>query len=405
MQTFFSQALLDTQEGREADQILRACVHCGFCTATCPTYLLTGNELDSPRGRIYLIKQMLEGGEVSAITQTHLDRCLTCQSCETTCPSDVQYHRLLDIGRQEVERQVGRSMIARIKRFGMRRLFVNRRLFEFCLRLVWRVMPVLPARLRNLIPERQAPQAWPEIDSKRKMVLLNGCVQNGLSPHTNSATARVLGKLGIRALAVAEEGCCGALPYHLDAANEGLRRARHNIDLFCAALDEGAEVIVSTASGCGNFIKGYTEILAHDPQYAEKARRVATHTRDISEVLRGENLSAVKPAYSRKLAFHPPCTLQHGQKLSGIVEEILSRLDFSLARVRDTHLCCGSAGTYSLLQPEFAGRLKNEKISALEEDNPEAIATANIGCQCHLATATAKPVKHWIEYVDEALGT
>ena len=403
MQTFFSHEYLQTAQGREADRILRSCVHCGFCTATCPTFLLTGNELDSPRGRIYLIKTMLEGAEVSRITQTHLDRCLTCQSCETTCPSGVQYHRLLDIGRDHVEQQISRSPFAAMQHFMIRKLLTTSWLFASALWLGRLFRPLLPAVLKKMIPPMGDAGLWPACQSQRRMLLLNGCVQNRLSPNTNAATARVLSKLGIQVITMSGEGCCGAVSYHLNAQEEGLAQARRQVDRLLTHLDNGVEAIISTASGCGNFTKGYPQLLARDELYAARAQRLAAQIRDISEILQAEDLTTLKPARHLQLAFHCPCSLQHGQHLAGVVDNLLKKLDITLTEVKDAHLCCGSAGTYSILQPQLAEQLRNNKVTALEAGNPDAIATANIGCQSYLGMATNKPVRHWIEFVDELL--
>lgn len=403
MQTFLTPEYQQSEQGREADRILRSCVHCGFCIATCPTFLLTGNELDSPRGRIYLIKQMLEGAHVSRTTQLHLDRCLTCQSCETTCPSGVDYHSLLDIGRQQVEQKLGRPLLVTWQRYLMRKVFTTTWLFKGLLIPGRLLRPLLPAGLKKMIPPKQRAGNWPRNSRQRKMVLLKGCVQRCLSPATNAAAARILDKLGIQAITVPGEGCCGAVSYHLNAQDEGLAQARHNIDLLYGQLQQGVEAIVSTASGCGNFSKGYVKLFNNDKDYAEKAKTVTAHVKDISEVLSTEDLSPLKPETKTKLAFHCPCSLQHGHRLSGVVEDILLKLGITLTEVRDAHLCCGSAGTYSILQPKLAKQLQYNKVIALEAGKPDAIATANIGCQSWLGAATDKPVSHWIEFVDEVL--
>lgn len=404
MQTSLDNAFLQTETGRAADRILRSCVHCGFCIATCPTYLLTGNELDSPRGRIYLIKTMLEGGRVSRTTQMHLDRCLTCQSCETTCPSGVDYHSLLDIGRGRVEQKLGRPLLSVWQRRLMGRVLSNSHLFGSALLLGRLFRPLLPAGLKKMIPRRRRPGSRPKRKHARRMLLLNGCVQHSLSPRTNAAAARVLDRLGIQAVTLAGEGCCGAVRYHLNQQDAGLAQARRHIELLCRQLDQGIEAIVSTASGCGNFTKGYARLFRHDPDFAEKVRRVTARVKDISEVLQAEDLNALKSGTGPTLAFHCPCSLQHGHKLTGVVEEILLKLGFTLTAVSDSHLCCGSAGTYSLLQPQLARKLRTGKIAALEAGKPDAIATANIGCQTYLGEATNKTIRHWIEYVDEMPG-
>ena len=404
MQTQLSDKYRDTPEGREADAILRACVHCGFCTATCPTYQLLGDELDGPRGRIYLIKELLEGNAVSARTQTHLDRCLTCRSCETTCPSGVRYGRLVDIGRELVEREVPRTPLASVQRYVLRKLIPYPRRVAPLLRLGQFVRPLMPASIRRKIPARERNTAWPGRPQARRMLVLEGCVQSVATPQTNAAAARVLDHLGIRLVAAAGAGCCGAVSHHLSAPAEGLDFMRRNIDAWWPHIDEGAEAIVVTASGCGAVVKDYGELLKHDTDYAAKARRVSELAKDISEVLRDAPLSpAMFTPQPGKVAFQSPCTLQHAQRLNGVVESLLTRAGFTLTEVADAHLCCGSAGTYSILQAKLAQQLLKNKLSALEKDAPDVIATANIGCQMHLATQAQRPVKHWIELLADAI--
>ncbi|AJZ57328.1 4Fe-4S binding domain protein [Paraburkholderia fungorum] len=421
MQTNLSEAAKTLSRADEAEQILRSCVHCGFCNATCPTYQLLGNELDGPRGRIYLIKQMLEGEPVTQKTQLHLDRCLTCRNCETTCPSGVTYHALLDIGRAELERRIVRPASERLLREGLRRIIPHPAVFGALLKTGQAMRPFLPAALGRKIPKRGArPDAGteprPASRHPRKMLMLEGCVQPALSPNTNAAAARVLDRLGISIVNARRAGCCGATDYHLNAQEAGLARARRNIDAWWPAIEAGAEAIVQTASGCGAFVKEYGHLLRHDPRYASKAQRVSELTRDLVEVLANEPLDQLQanqlPAGSatglsdqarQKIAFHCPCTLQHAQKLGGAVESVLQRLGFDLAAVPDAHLCCGSAGTYSITQPELAERLRNNKLDALESGKPEMIVTANIGCQTHLNGAGRTPVRHWIELVEASL--
>lgn len=403
MQTVLDERYRDTCEGREAARILRNCVHCGFCTATCPTYQLLGDELDGPRGRIYLIKDMLEGQPTSHKTLTHLDRCLTCRACETTCPSGVEYGKLLDIGRHEVERQVGRRWHGRLGRWLLRRILPHERRFTALLRLGQLMRLALPQALRAKIPPRQQAN-WPEIDGERTMLVLRGCVQPGTAPATNAAAARVLGALGIRLVEPGGQGCCGAVSQHLAAGEEAKAFMRRNIDAWWPHIEAGAEAIVMTASGCGAMIKDYGHLLADDPLYAAKAERVAAMTRDLSEILAGEDLSRFRQrAAGTRVAWHPPCTLQHGQQVTGVVEGILERAGFILTPVADSHLCCGSAGTYSLLQADLSRQLLDNKLRSLQAGHPEAIVTANIGCQLHLAGAAQVPVRHWIELLDELL--
>ncbi|MFO3722981.1 glycolate oxidase subunit GlcF [Pseudomonas sp. HLMP] len=404
MQTNLSEQAKSLPRAEEAERILRSCVHCGFCTATCPTYQLLGDELDGPRGRIYLIKQVLEGQEVTAKTQTHLDRCLTCRNCETTCPSGVQYHDLLDIGRAVVEARVPRSFGERLLREGLRTVVPRPAVFKALTRTAKAFRPLLPQTLQAKLPRHPHPaKPRPRVLHARRVLMLEGCVQPSLSPNTNAAAARVLDRLGISVTPAREAGCCGAVDYHLNAQDKGLERARRNIDAWWPAIEAGAEAIVQTASGCGAFVRDYGHLLEHDPTYAAKATRVSALARDLVEVLRAEPLERLGIHGDRRLAFHCPCTLQHAQKLGGAVEDVLERLGFSLTQVPDSHLCCGSAGTYSLTQPELSRQLRDNKLNALESGNPEVIVTANIGCQTHLDGAGRTPVRHWIELVEEAL--
>ena len=404
MQTRITEHYLNTPQGQEADAILRACVHCGFCTATCPTYQLLGDELDGPRGRIYLIKDLLEGHDVSRKTQTHLDRCLTCRACETTCPSGVKYGRLVDIGRELVEFRVSRDPISRLKRFTLRKLLPYPARFKSLLSLAGLVRPLLPAALKRKTPIVPRPRAWPRQQHGRCMLILEGCVQRVATPDTNYYSARVLDWLGIELIAARGAGCCGAVSHHLSAADEGLDFVRRNIDAWWPHIQQGAEAIIVSASGCGAMVKDYGHLLRNDGQYAEKARRVSDLCRDLSEVVAAEALPARVPAaVNRRIAFHSPCTLQHAQQITGVVENILGKLGFELLPVRDSHLCCGSAGTYSIMQPALSQRLLDNKLDALEQASPDIIATANIGCQLHMASQSRVPVKHWIELVHQAL--
>ncbi|MGE8500050.1 MAG: glycolate oxidase subunit GlcF [Pseudomonas sp.] len=404
MQTNLSEQARQLPRADEAERILRSCVHCGFCNATCPTYQLLGDELDGPRGRIYLIKQVLEGNEVTAKTQEHLDRCLTCRNCETTCPSGVQYHTLLDIGRDVVEQAVPRPLGERVLREGLRLLVPRPTLFKALTQTGQVFRPLLPESLKNKLPRQiRAAKPRPAVTHARRVLMLEGCVQPGLSPNTNAATARVLDRLGISVVPIREAGCCGAVDYHLNAQEQGLQRARQNIDAWWPAVQAGAEAIVQTASGCGAFVKDYGHLLATDPAYADKARQVSALAKDLVEVLRAEPLNELGIDSDMRLAFHCPCTLQHAQKLGGAVEQVLTRLGFHLTSVPDSHLCCGSAGTYSLTQPVLSRQLRDNKLNALESDKPDVIVTANIGCQTHLDSAGRTPVRHWIELVEDAL--
>ncbi|CAD5110530.1 glycolate oxidase subunit GlcF [Zestomonas carbonaria] len=405
MQTNLSEQAKRLPRAEEAESILRSCVHCGFCTATCPTYQLLGDELDGPRGRIYLIKQVLEGQEVTAKTQLHLDRCLTCRNCETTCPSGVQYHNLLDIGRAVVEEYVPRPLGERVLRESLRTVVPRPALFKALTQVGQAFRPLLPATLKSKLPRQPHPaKPRPQTQHARRVLMLEGCVQPALSPNTNAAAARVLDRLGISVEPAREAGCCGAVDYHLNAQDKGLERARRNIDAWWPAIEAGAEAIVQTASGCGAFVRDYGHLLENDPAYAAKAKRVSELAKDLVEVLRAEPLEELGINGDRRLAFHCPCTLQHAQKLGGAVEGVLTRLGFSLTSVPDSHLCCGSAGTYSLTQPELSRQLRDNKLNALESGKPEVIVTANIGCQTHLDGAGRTPVRHWIELVEEAIG-
>lgn len=407
MKTELAPEFRDTPEGKEADAILRSCVHCGFCTATCPTYQLLGDELDGPRGRIYLIKQVLEGAEVTQRTQLHLDRCLTCRSCETTCPSGVRYGALLDIGRNIVEQKVGRSGVDRVQRLALRKGLLNRTLFGSALTMGRMARRFLPREIADHIPARAPAGDWPAARHARKMIVMEGCVQPSLRPGIDAAMARVLDRVGISPVRVSGGGCCGALPHHLAAEDDARDIVRRNIDAWWPHVQRGVEAIVVTASGCGVMVKDYGHFLAHDAAYAAKARRIAEIARDPIEVVAAE-WKKVAPMVAldrgpQRIAFHPPCTLQHGQRIRGQVEEILLAIGHSLLPVADTHLCCGSAGTYSVLQPQIAGQLKVNKLRALEASRPDVIVSANIGCMTHLESGTRTPVRHWVELLDERM--
>jgi len=407
MQTALADFIKDTPEGLEADAILRKCVHCGFCTATCPTYLLLGDENDGPRGRIYLMKQALEGHEITDKTRLHLDRCLTCRACETTCPSGVQYGRLLDIGRRLVEDKTERPAAESLKRRALAEIVPRRWLFGILLKLGRLARPLLPPRLAEKVPaavpdagERHAPSY------ARKMLALAGCVQPAISPDINAATARVLDRIGISLVEAPGAGCCGALRFHVGYQEQGLADMRALIDRWWPAIARGEiEAIVMTASGCGAVVKEYGHLLRHDARYAEKAAKISAMTRDICEVIDAE-LERLEPLLRKqgvRIAFHPPCTLQHGQALHGVTEGVLARTGFELTPVPDAHLCCGSSGTYSILEPDLSERLKTNKLAALASGEPELIVTANIGCQAHLQSGTGLQVKHWIVALEERL--
>jgi glycolate oxidase iron-sulfur subunit len=408
MQTSLADFIRNSADGREADSILRKCVHCGFCNATCPTYQLLGDELDGPRGRIYLIKQVLEGAAPTASTRLHLDRCLTCRACETTCPSGVQYGRLADIGRKLVEQRVPRGVFGGFVRSALSFAVPRTGLFSFLLGVGRLLRPLLPGPLKEKVPASvDATGAWPAPRHARRMLALAGCVQPAFAPAINAAAARVLDRMGISLVEARGAGCCGALRFHLNDQEAGLDDMRALIDAWWPMIDRGeVEAIVMTASGCGSTVREYGHYLAGDPAYATKAERVGAMTRDLAEVVAaaGGALAFAKPAGAERVAFHSPCSLQHGQQVRGAAEQVLARAGYELAPVPDAHLCCGSAGTYSILQPELSQRLRDNKLAALHSGGPTRIATANIGCLTHLAGGTRTPVKHWIQLLDERLG-
>ncbi|QNM95847.1 glycolate oxidase subunit GlcF [Chitinimonas koreensis] len=402
MQTRIAPPFADSAAGQDAEAILRRCVHCGFCLATCPTYQLTGNELDSPRGRIYLIKQLLEGQPVGAQTRHHLDRCLTCRACETTCPSGVDYHRLADIGRHWLEAQQPRPLAERFRRGLLKRLLRNRPLFAGTVALGRLARPLLPGLTASL-PARGNTRRPAAAEGLERWLILEGCVQPSLAPSINAAAARVLAACGIALEPV--RGCCGAVAWHLNDAERGRADMRRLVEACAAGLDRGAAGIVSSASGCGATVADYGKLLADEP-CAHSAQRVAAGTRDLAELV-SERLDRLLPRLAPpaepRLAFHAPCSLQHGLRRRPLVERMLERLGYVLLPVADSHLCCGSAGTYSILQPALARQLRNDKLAKLEAGQPPAIATANIGCQTHLQAGTDTPVRHWIELVAERL--
>ncbi|WP_153145737.1 glycolate oxidase subunit GlcF [Dechloromonas sp. H13] len=411
MDTKLADFIRDTPAGKEAEAILRTCVHCGFCTATCPTYQLLGDELDGPRGRIYLIKQVLEGKPVTEKTRLHLDRCLTCRSCETTCPSGVKYSHLLDIGRQVVEEKLPRQGGDALTRWALRETVTRPGLFGPAVRLGQMLRPLLPSGLADKLPPEVsgAARPWPAAAGHaRRMLALAGCVQPTLAPNINAATARVLDRLGIELFEEGKAACCGAVRFHLndqEAARDDMRR---NIDAWWPHVAAGVEAIVVTASGCGVQVKDYGHALADDAVYAEKAAKISALCRDPAEIVAAERERlqaklAAAPGTRGKLAFHAPCTLQHGLQIRGVVEGLLAAAGYALVPVADGHLCCGSAGTYSVLQPELSLRLRNNKLAALTANSPLVIATANIGCLTHLQAGSVLPVRHWIELIDEAL--
>ena len=409
MQTQLAPEFQNTLLGQEAEAILRSCVHCGFCTATCPTYQLMGDELDGPRGRIYLMKQVFEGAEPTRKTQMHLDRCLTCRNCESTCPSGVQYGHLVDLGRKVVDAKVQRPVQERAVRWLLKEGLTSA-LFAPAMKLGQSVRALLPSTLQAKVPAPQDAGAWPTQTHARKVLMLAGCVQPAMKPNINAATARVLNACGIEVVVPPEAGCCGAVKFHLNDQVGGLDHMRRNIDAWWPWVTQGVEAIVMNASGCGVTVKDYGHLLQHDAQYADKAKRISELTRDLSELLPlclPELQKQLKPevvAAAGPLAYHPPCTLQHGQQLKGGVEAQLGQLGFQLrVTALESNLCCGSAGTYSVLQADTAYALRDRKLGHLNQLQLKAILSANIGCITHLQSGADVPVRHWVELVDEAL--
>jgi glycolate oxidase iron-sulfur subunit len=404
MQTTLAPEYAGTADGEEAKAILGRCVHCGFCTATCPTYQLLGDELDGPRGRIYLIKQVLEGAVPTRKTQLHLDRCLTCRNCETTCPSGVQYGNLVEIGRNIVERKVERPLSEKLLR-GALKTGLTSPLFTPAMKLGKALRPLLPATLKNKVPENKPAGAWPARTHAHKVLMLTGCVQPSMMPNINAATARVLDIVGVQVMIAAKAGCCGAIKLHMNDHEGGLDDIRRNIDAWWPYVEKGEiQAIVMNASGCGATVKAYAHALQHDAAYLEKAQRISALTKDVSELLADhtEQLKSVfKKVSNETLAYHPPCTLQHGQQLKGGVEALLTSLGVDVkVAANESHLCCGSAGTYSVTQPVLAYQLRDRKLQALAPLNAQRIISSNIGCIQHLQTGSDKPVEHWIEWLD-----
>lgn len=406
MQTDLAPWIRDTALGKEADDILRRCVHCGFCQATCPTYQIKGDELDSPRGRIYLIKQVLEGETPTRTTQEHLDRCLTCRNCETTCPSGVQYGALIDIGRQVVNEKVERPLEQKVQRAVLRRMLTSQALGP-ALKAGRMLKGVLPQSLQDKLPD---PRPAGTVDTHRTytrhVILPAGCVQPHMMPSIDAATQRVLQAVGIGTVPVVASGCCGAINFHLDAQEPARHQMRANIDAWLPVLESGAaEAVVMNASGCGGMIKEYAHHLRHDPAYRDKAQRLVSYVKDIAEVLAplADTLRDRIGALPDHMAFHPPCTLQHWQGLRAVSEQLLTTLGFKLAPFNESHLCCGSAGTYSITQPELSHQLRDRKLDHMKQAQVACVASSNIGCISHLQAGTTMPVRHWVEWVDQAL--
>lgn len=399
MHSTFKVTFNTPSDEQDAQDILSRCVHCGFCNATCPTYQLLGDELDGPRGRIYLIKHILEGEGVTQQANAHLDRCLNCRNCETTCPSGVKFGRLLDIARHLIEPMVARGWYARLLRQLLLLILPYPARVSGLVRCGRWLRPWLPRFIQRKIPALTVQPAWPLTQHARRILLLDGCVQPSLAPSINAKTARVLDKLGISVVRPAATGCCGAINYHLGDHAGSLVMVKQLIDRCWPEISSGVEAIVATASGCSMMLKEYAQLLRDDPAYADKARRFSGMCKDLSEVLQAEDLTHLTVA-AKKIAVQSPCTLQHGQQLNGVVESILLRLGFELTEVPDAHWCCGSAGTYSILQADLAERLRQKKLANLQQGQPALIATANIGCLLHLQEQAEIPVMHWIELLD-----
>ncbi|WP_020656306.1 glycolate oxidase subunit GlcF [Massilia niastensis] len=405
MQTNLADFIKGTREGDEAEAILRACVHCGFCTATCPTYQLLGDELDGPRGRIYLIKQVLEGVMPTRKTQLHLDRCLTCRNCETTCPSGVKYGRLVDIGRRVVEERVPRPLGDRIRRTTLKEFLPRAGLFKPAFKAGTLARPLLSQNLQDKLQPARPAGRWPSRVHARKMLVLDGCVQPAMGPNINAASARVLDALGVQLLVAPKAGCCGAVRYHMNDQAGGLDDMRRNIDAWWPYVEQ-VEAIVMTASGCGVTVKEYGHLLAHDQAYAARAQRISEMTKDLSEILpqfQDQLAAQLRGKIGKRVAYHPPCTLQHGQQIRGKVEGVLHAAGVDVVLCADNHLCCGSAGAYSVMHPEIAHELRDRKLASLAATGAAEIVSANIGCLTHLQSGTDTPVTHWIELIDRAL--
>ena len=404
MQTNLDKRFQQDPAAEVIESILRKCVHCGFCNATCPTYQLRGDELDGPRGRIYQMKQYFEGSQATAELQLHLDRCLTCRSCETTCPSGVHYSRLLEIGRERIDRDLPRPLWQRFKLWAIVQLFNSGWAFKAMYASGQAVAPLLPSKLKSMIPQRQTPPATPTAKHPRRVLMLSGCVQPTLTPNTNAMAIRLLDKLGISTIEINDRHCCGAVGLHTSQAMQGKQQARRLIDFWWPYIEQGVEAIVITASGCGVTVKDYGELFKNESAFAARAAKISELACDISELVSREMTeNLVQNNTSKRVAFHTPCTLQHGLGLKDLVEPILQKAGYRICRVEDAYLCCGSAGTYSILQPELSKKLQSNKQKALTVDTPDVIATANIGCQLHIANGSSVPVMHWVELVYEAL--
>lgn len=410
MHTELAPEFIGTPEGEKAKEVIANCVHCGFCNATCPTYQILGDELDGPRGRIYLMKEMFEGKEVSAITREHLDRCLTCRACETTCPSGVKYSELVEVGRRVMERKVKRSFAEHAKRVVLKELVARPAVFKRAANIGYAVKPMLSAKVQSLLPTRpENTRGLPVGNNPRTMLVLEGCVQPTLTPQTNAAAIRVLDILGITLKSVPRAGCCGAVRHHMNDLEGAKVDARRNIDAWWPYIESAqAEAIVSTASGCGVQLEHYGELMKDEPEYAEKAAKISSLSMDISLIVQNELLALDSSALPQakqplKIAVQDPCSFQHALQNKATVGPLLTRFGHISVPTRDGHLCCGSAGTYSVLQPELSKELRTRKIDSLQVSSPDMIVTANVGCYGHLSAELTIPIKHWIEVVDDVL--
>jgi glycolate oxidase iron-sulfur subunit len=400
MQTTLAPKIRQSRHAQAIESILRKCVHCGFCNATCPTYQLGGDELDGPRGRIYQMKQYFEGEEANAEMLKHLDRCLTCRSCETTCPSGVHYSHLLEIGKEMIEVELPRSRFDRLRRAVIVRFINSGWVFASTIRIGQALAGMVPVGIRRSIPQRQVAVPRSQAQHSRKVLMLAGCVQPALAPNTNTRAINLLDKLGLEVIELQQNLCCGAAAMHTSEPEYGLRQVKQLIDQWWPHIESGVEAIVVTATGCGVSVRDYARLLGDDPDYAEKAKKVSSLYRDLIEVVETNSDAIDVPgAAERRVAVHTPCSMQHGLGLNNRVEELLAKIGYQICRIEDGHLCCGSAGTYSMLQPAISSQLQRNKVQALTVDQPDVIATANIGCQLQLAQGNNTPVVHWIELI------